>query len=85
MGCGVNKSSQKITVLDVLMGAATADEALQRCESGNFDVLPANGDLTAAEVELLQVKNKESRLRHALARVKSRYDYIIIDCPPRAG
>jgi chromosome partitioning protein len=82
MGCGVNKNSQKITTLDVLIGASTAEEAMQRCETGHFDVLPANGDLTAAEVELLQVKNKESRLRHALARVKNRYDYIVIDCPP---
>jgi chromosome partitioning protein len=45
-------------------------------------VLPANGDLTAAEVELLDVEHKERRLRSALAGVDSRYDYILIDCPP---
>lgn len=82
MGCGINKSALNITVLDVLTGEVNTEQALQRSDSGNFDVLPANGDLTAAEVGLLKVKNKESRLRQALARVKNDYDYIIIDCPP---
>ena len=82
MGCGIEKSQLKITILDVLTGDIKTEDALQRCETGNFDLLPANGDLTAAEVELFRVNNKESRLRHALARVKSSYDYIVIDCPP---
>jgi chromosome partitioning protein len=50
-------------------------------ESG-FDVLPANGDLTAAEVELLEVEARERRLRTALMEVAANYDYILIDCPP---
>lgn len=82
MGCGVNKSQLKVTVLDVLTGDEVTENAMQRCETGNFDLLPANGDLTAAEVELLNITGKESRLRHALTRVKHQYDYIIIDCPP---
>jgi chromosome partitioning protein len=47
-----------------------------------MDILPANRDLTAAEVELLQLTGKENRLRHALLRVAANYDYILIDCPP---
>jgi chromosome partitioning protein len=82
MGSGINKSSLNITVLDVLTGEVGIEQAIQRSESGNYDLLPANGDLTAAEVGLLKVKSKESRLRQALARVKDNYDYIIIDCPP---
>jgi chromosome partitioning protein len=50
-------------------------------ESG-YDVLPANGDLTAAEVEMLSIEHKESRLRTALAEVAGQYDYVLIDCPP---
>lgn len=82
MGCGVNKNQLQVTVLDVLTGDEVTEKAMQRCETGNFDLLPANGDLTAAEVELLNITGKESRLRHALTRVKHQYDYIIIDCPP---
>ena len=82
MGCGVDKHALELTVLDVLTGDAEIGEVLQRCESAKFDVLPANADLTAAEVELLKISGKESRLRYALARVKNNYDYIIIDCPP---
>ena len=82
MGCGIDKNQLEDTVLDVLTGDIDIGQVIQRCESAKFDVLPANADLTAAEVELLNVSGKESRLRHALARVKTSYDYIIIDCPP---
>lgn len=82
MGCGVNKNELDHTVYDVLVGEADITDVLRRCESGSFDVLPANGDLTAAEVKLLNITGKESRLRYALARIKGNYDYIIIDCPP---
>lgn len=82
MGSGIEKSILNTSVLDVLVSGTNTDDAIQRSLSGSYDVLPANGDLTAAEVELLQLKNKESRLRHALIRIKDDYDFIIIDCPP---
>ena len=82
MGSGVNKSDLEVTALDVLVGAIGAEEVVQRSLSGSYDVLPANDDLTAAEVELLKLKNKESRLRYALIRIKNNYDFIIVDCPP---
>ena len=82
MGSGIDKFHLKITVLDVLTGEVNTEQALQRSDAGNYDLLPANGDLTAAEVGLLKVRGKESRLRHALMRVKESYDFIIIDCPP---
>ncbi|MDM3870784.1 ParA family protein [bacterium SCSIO 12696] len=82
MGSGIDKNALEETVLDVLTGEADINRVICRCESGNFDVLPANSDLTAAEVELLNVANKESRLFYALSRVRDRYDYIIVDCPP---
>ncbi len=82
MGCGIDKNDLESSVYDVLVQGQQISDVLQRCESGKFDVLAANGDLTAAEVELLKVSGKESRLRYALARVKANYDYLIIDCPP---
>ena len=51
-------------------------------ETLGFDVLPSNGDLTAAEVSLLQVDEREYRLKHAIEKVAHQYAWIIIDCPP---
>lgn len=82
MGSGIDKSVLETSVLEVLVEGTSIEEVVQRSESGGYDLLPANGDLTAAEVELLELKNKESRLRHALSRVKDNYDFIIVDCPP---
>ncbi|MDX1491333.1 MAG: ParA family protein [Pseudohongiellaceae bacterium] len=81
MGSGVDKSSLHKSIYDVLVEEATVKESIVTTESG-FDILPANGDLTAAEVVLLQTPNKETRLRDALATVADDYDYIVIDCPP---
>lgn len=81
-GSGVDKSAIEQSVYDVLVGNCSVDQALQHSEHGGYPLLPANRDLTAAEVELLKVANKELRLRNALAPVRDRYDYILIDCPP---
>lgn len=82
MGSGVDKSDLKYSVYDVLTGRSTVQQAIVHSEQAGYDLLPANGDLTAAEVELLSLDKKEFRLRDALKSVSSEYDYIIIDCPP---
>jgi chromosome partitioning protein len=82
MGVGVDKYDLFLSVLDVLVGECEAKEAIQRDGSKQFDVLPANADLTAAEVELLDVDHKETRLADALSAIQADYDFIIIDCPP---
>jgi len=82
MGSGVDKNEQEITVYDVLTDQAQPSEAIVFSESGQYAVLPANSDLTAAEVEMLDMMMKEHRLRHALKKVKEDYDFIIVDCPP---
>jgi chromosome partitioning protein len=82
MGCGVDKHELESSVYDVLMHGARVEDARQRAQEAGFDVLPANADLTAAEIELIGVSSKEHRLRYALARVKHEYDYVLIDCPP---
>ncbi|MCO7226612.1 AAA family ATPase [Pleionea sp. CnH1-48] len=81
-GSGIDKDEAEPNVFDVLTGEATVEEALVASEHGGFDVLPANGDLSAAEVHLLQMDMKEHRLSIALNTVKDQYDYIFIDCPP---
>lgn len=82
MGSGVDKYHLEYSALDLLLKSANAGQVL--CKSGNndYDLIPSNGDLTAAEVGLMQLPNKEFRLRDALFSIANRYDYILIDCPP---
>jgi chromosome partitioning protein len=82
MGSGINKHELEYSVYDVLMGNCTVSEAVIQSTSGGFDVLPSNGDLTAAEVEMLTLDNKEHRLDNALKTIGVFYDYILVDCPP---
>ncbi len=82
MGSGVDKYALDASVYDVLVDGKSVREV--RCSSGtgDFDVLPANGDLTAAEVELIDAPQREARLRQALTAEGLDYDFILIDCPP---
>ena len=82
MGSGVDKHALNLTTCELLLGEAGVDEVLQRGEGVEYDVLPANSDLTAAEVSLMQKLSKERRLRAVLEGIRERYDYILIDCPP---
>ena len=81
-GSGVEKSTLQKTVYDVLVDETPIGEVTQASPAAGYDVLPANGDLTAAEVCLLDVDRRESRLKKALAAVPKAYDFVIIDCPP---
>lgn len=82
MGSGVDKNDQEYTIYDVLVGLTRSENALQKSPDGHYMVLPANGDLTAAEVEMLELDNKEFRLKTALSSIRNSFDYILIDCPP---
>ena len=82
MGAGVDKAKLESSVYQVLLGMGDLKDALQTSESGNFQVLPANRDLAGAEVEMIDLEQRELRLRHALAEVQSDYDFVLIDCPP---
>ncbi|AOV18313.1 chromosome partitioning protein [Acidihalobacter aeolianus] len=82
MGSGVDKYRLQHSVLDVLLGQTGAEQAISAAGGHGYDIVPANGDLTAAEVGLIQVPRKEYRLRDALESLGDRYDYVLIDCPP---
>ena len=83
MGCGIEKNQIERGIGDVLIGACTAREAMLRIEAPPMDLLPANQDLTAAEVQLLSLSvGRETKLRQALKAVRDDYDIILIDCPP---
>jgi chromosome partitioning protein len=79
---GVNKDELNASVFEVLVGDCKTKAAIVRVEQTGIDLLPANGDLTAAEVVLLEEDMGPKRLRKALKKVRDQYDAIIIDCPP---
>lgn len=82
MGSGVDKNAQEYTVLDVLVDDVSVAEAVVKNPEVGYAIIAANADLTAAEVELLEIDDKEKRLKKALDAVADQYDYIFIDCPP---
>ncbi|WP_430391941.1 ParA family protein [Dyella sp. 20L07] len=81
MASGVDKRLTKPNGCEVLLDEAPIEQVIVKTEA-NFDLLPGNGDLTAAELKLMDAIARESRLKDALAKVADRYDIILIDCPP---
>ncbi|MDC3067253.1 AAA family ATPase [Pseudomonadota bacterium] len=82
MGSGIDKKDLSISIYDVLMGEKSIEEATLSLESTRYDLLPSNSDLTGAEVGLLNVTNREAQLRKEIEKIRDKYAYIIIDCPP---
>ena len=81
-GLGIDKDNVDYTVYDLLIGEATIEQVLHKEAIENLDVIPANIDLSGAEIELLATENKEYILRDEVLKIRSNYDYVIIDCPP---
>ena len=81
-GLGIDKDNVYYTVYDLLIGEATIEQVLHKEAIENLDVIPANIDLSGAEIELLETENKEYILRDEVLKIRSNYDYVIIDCPP---
>ena len=83
VGSGVDKESLERSAYHVLLAKLPVVEVIQHSETAGYDILPTNGDLTAAEVELMgMLVAREQRLRQALEPIRERYDFILIDCPP---
>jgi len=82
MGAGINKAALKASIYEVLLGLSTVAEARTPSAAGKFDLLPANRELAGAEVEMVELDHRETRLKQALAAVDGEYDFMLIDCPP---
>jgi len=81
-GLGFSKDPERISTYDLLMGAAGAEEALQKTELEQLWLIPSHKNLIGANLELVQAGRREFRLRDALAPIRDRFAYVVIDCPP---
>lgn len=85
-GCGISRDDFTVNTYDVLLGEVPLDQALVRgVQFRHLDVLPTTPDLAAVEVELVDAEDRVGRMQRALAGVRDRYDWILIDCPPSLG
>src|SRR5579864_8075113 len=81
-GLGLIKDPERMSTYHVLMGLASADQALQKTELDQLWLLPAHKNLIGANIELVDGERREFRLRDALAPLRERFQFIVLDCPP---
>ena len=81
-GLGLDKDSIDKTIYDMIIGESDVEEVINHGTIDNLDILPSNVDLSAVEIELIDVDNKEFVVKDAIQKIRDNYDYIIIDCPP---
>ena len=84
-GVGVDKRSVEYSSYSVMVDDVKAEDAIVHTKFDNLDLIPSGIELAAAEIELVEADRRESKLKNALALIKSSYDYIFIDCPPSLG
>src|SRR5690625_1123363 len=82
MGSGIDKNNTELNLYHVLLDECDIKEAIAQSETGGYDVLPANRELSGAEIDLIEMVERELRLKQALSTIWDKYDFILIDCPP---
>jgi chromosome partitioning protein len=82
MGSGVDKRVLQQTVYQVLLGSQRIADVRVSATKGQYDLIPANRELAGAEIEMVDLPGRETRLRKALQEIEKEYDFILIDCPP---
>lgn len=81
-GLGVNKNDQEKTIYELLIGQSPVEECLLKEVLPGLDILPSNIELSGAEIELIGIENKEFILKEEIDKIRSNYDFVLIDCPP---
>ena len=81
-GLGIEKNSETLTIYNALLGGMAVEQTIIKTECEGLDIVPADKNLVAANLELVDIPNREHRLEEVLREVKDQYDYVLIDCPP---
>ncbi|MFW6029297.1 MAG: ParA family protein, partial [Halanaerobiales bacterium] len=84
-GVGIDKSKLEKSVYDVLIEEVAIEDVIIKTEIDNFSILPANIELAGAEIELVSMISRESRLKKVISAIEENYNYVIFDCPPSLG
>ncbi len=84
-GMGINGNDKRLSTYEVIIGSAEIKEAVVATALANLDLLPAGQRLSGAEVELVGMMARETRLRGCLEKIREEYDYILVDSPPSLG
>lgn len=82
---GIDKDSKPKTIYDVIIDDNSIEEVILPTKLDNLHIIPSDVDLAGAEIELVKMNNREKIVRNILKKIKDKYDYICIDCPPSLG
>lgn len=85
MGSGIEKNDVQTSVYDVLVDGLSIEASLIPADAAGYDLLGSNVELTGAEIELIDMENREFRLKTPLDEIREQYEFVIIDCPPSLG
>lgn len=81
-GLGIDKNETEKTIYEVILGQVRIEEAISKNIFDNLDILPANVNLAGAEIDLIDVENREYVLKNEITQIREQYDFVILDCPP---
>ena len=84
-GLGIDKSNLELSIYDGLINGVNLDKIIFQSSAENVDIIPSNVDLAGAEIELIEIEERELILKKSIETIENRYDYIFIDCPPSLG
>lgn len=84
-GVGVEKNSDLKSIYNIITGDSSAYDVIQKTKIRNFDIIPSEINLAGAEIELVQMDDRENVIKGCLNQLRNNYDYIMIDCPPSLG